>query len=86
MCFTTRLILLHSIHLLIASYDIVCDTFMDVAYMLQKMDFSAVMSAVFLPCFLFFFLSPAALSHFILFICKVSMTFNCLLGGGVEPF
>ena len=31
MCFITRLILLHSINLLIVSYDRVCDTFMDVA-------------------------------------------------------
>ena len=50
----------------------------------KKCDFSAVTSAVFLPRFLFFFLSPASLSHFILFICKVSMTVNCLFKGGVE--
>ena len=56
------------------------------SYLLQKCDFSAVTSAVFLPHFLFFFLSPASLSCFILFICKVSMTVNCLFEGGVEAF
>ena len=51
----------------------------------KNCDFSAVTSAVFLPCFLFF-LSPASSSHFILFFCKISMTVSCLFGGGVEAF
>ena len=47
--------------------------------------FCCNLSSVF-ATFSFLFLSPASLSHFILFICKVSMTVNCLFGGGVEAF
>ena len=54
------------------------------SYLLQNMRlFCCNLSGVF-ATFSFFFLSPASLSHFILFICKVSMTVNCLFKGGVE--
>ena len=71
------------IHNQLPSATLLTDIF---SYLLQKSDLSAVTSAVFLPHFLFFFLSPASLSCSILFLCKVSMTVNCLFEGGVEAF